>query len=109
MRLCIVASTAVHFWYRIRLSEGSLSCCCLTQQELETQQQQQQQEEEDRESGGLFQPVSVVLEPGDLLYIPPMMVHHVEALSKPTIGFNVFSGSLVSELRSVHKRPSLGQ
>ncbi len=55
----------------------------------------------------VFQPGSVVLEPGDLLYIPPMMVHHVEALSKPTIGFNVFSGSLVSELRSVHKRPSL--
>ena len=42
-------------------------------------------------------PIHVDLEPGDMLYLPPMVVHHVEALSDVTMGYNVFSGSTVSE------------
>ncbi len=37
------------------------------------------------------------LGPGDMLYVPPMVVHHVEALSELTMGYNVFSASTVSE------------
>lgn len=42
-------------------------------------------------------PVHVDLGPGDMLYLPPMVVHHVEALSELTMGYNVFSASTVSE------------
>lgn len=42
-------------------------------------------------------PVHVDLGPGDMLYLPPMVVHHVESLSELTMGYNVFSASTVSE------------
>jgi len=45
--------------------------------------------------------LTVTLNPGDALYIPPMMFHEVQALSTHTISVNVWSKSVEDEAQKV--------